>query len=121
MEPTAARERIVLLDVLRGFAVFGMFTVNMTADLPWGDAFWEQPLDIADSTVMILIELLTNSKFMTIFSFLCGVGFFLQLERARGRGVPFLATYLRRLVALFFIASLAIVAGLDAYIDIGVD
>ncbi len=95
MEPTDASERIVLLDVLRGFAVFGMFTVNMTADLPWGSAFREQPLDIADSTVMILIELLTNGKFMTIFSFLFGVGFFLQLERARGRGAPFLATYLR--------------------------
>ena len=72
MEPTDASERIVLLDVLRGFAVFGMFTVNMTADLPWGSAFWEQPLDIADRTVMILIELLTNGKFITIFSFLFG-------------------------------------------------
>ncbi len=117
MEPTAARERIVLLDVLRGFAVFGMFTVTMTAGLPWGRAFFrEQPLDIADNTVMILIDLLTNGKFATIFSFLFGVGFFLQLERARGRGVPFLATYLRRLVALFSIATLAIVAGLDAHI-----
>jgi len=116
MEPTAARERIVLLDVLRGFAVFGMFTVNMTTDLPWGFTFREQPLDIADNTVMILIDLLTNGKFVTIFSFLFGVGFFLQLERARGRGVPFLATYLRRLVALFSIAVLAIVAGLDAHI-----
>jgi uncharacterized protein len=116
MEPTAARERIVLLDVLRGFAVFGMFTVNMTADLPWGSAFREQPLDIADGTVMIVVDLLTNGKFMTIFSFLFGVGFFLQLERARDRGVPFLATGLRRLVVLFFIAALAIVAGLDANI-----
>ena len=91
MEPTATRERIVLLDVLRGFAVFGMFTVNMTTDLPWSPIFREQPLDIADNTVMILIDLLTNGKFVTIFSFLFGVGFFLQLERARGRGVPFLA------------------------------
>jgi len=116
MEPTAARERIVLLDVLRGFAVFGMFTVNMTADLPWGSAFREQPLDIADGTVMFFVDLLTNGKFITIFSFLFGVGFFLQLERARGRGVPFLAVYLRRLVALFLIAALAIVAGLGAHI-----
>ena len=116
MEPTAARERIVLLDVLRGIAVFGMFTVNMSADLPWGSTFREQPLAIADSTVMIFVDLLTNGKFVTIFSFLFGVGFFLQLERARGRGVPFLAVYLRRLVALFFIAALAIVAGLDAHI-----
>jgi len=116
MEPTAARERIVLLDVLRGFAVFGMFTVNMTTDLPWGFTLREQPLDIADNTVMILIDLLTNGKFVTIFSFLFGVGFFLQLERARGRGVPFLATYLRRLVALFFIGALAYAAGLSTFI-----
>ncbi len=112
MEPTAVRERIVLLDVLRGFAVFGMFTVNMTADLPWGFMLREQPLDRADSTVMILIDLLTNGKFVTIFSFLFGVGFFLQLERARDRGVPFLATYLRRLAALFSIGAVAFVAGL---------
>ena len=116
MEPTAARERIVLLDVLRGVAVFGMFTVNMTTDLPWGSAFREQSLDIADNTVMTLIDLLTNGKFITIFSFLFGVGFFLQLERARDRGVPLLAVYLRRLVALFLIAALAIVAGLGAHI-----
>jgi uncharacterized protein len=116
MKPTDARERIVLLDVLRGFAVFGMFTVNMTADLPWGSAFREQPLNIADGTVMFFVDLLTNGKFITIFSFLFGVGFFLQLERARGRGVPYLAAYLRRLVALFVIATLAIVAGLGAHI-----
>jgi len=116
METTAAEERIVLLDILRGFAVFGMFTVNMTADLPWGSAFREQPLGVADGTVMILIDLLTNGKFITIFSFLFGVGFFLQLERARDRGVPFLAIYLRRLVALFLIAAVAIVVGLGAHI-----
>jgi uncharacterized protein len=96
-----------------------MFTVNMTADLPWGSAFREQPLDIANGAVMIAVDLLTSGKFLTIFSFLFGVGFFLQLERARGRGVPFLATYLRRLVALFFIAALATVAGLD--VDVLID
>ena len=116
MEPTAARERIVLLDVLRGFAVFGMFTVNMTTASPWGFTLREQPLYIADNTVMILIDLFTGGKFVTIFSFLFGVGFFLQLERARGRGVPFLATYVRRLVALFFIGALAYVAGLQTFI-----
>jgi len=116
MKPTAAKERIVLLDVLRGFAVFGMFMVNMTTDLPWGFTLREQPLDIADNTVITFIDLLAGGKFVTIFSFLFGVGFFLQLERARGRGVPFLATYVRRLVALFFIGALAYVAGLQTFI-----
>jgi len=116
MEPTTARERIVLLDILRGVAIFGMFTVNMTADLPWGQTFREQPLDLADGTVMILVDLLTNGKFITIFSFLFGVGFFIQLQRAQSQRVPFPAVYLRRLVALFLIAALAIVAGLNTHI-----
>jgi len=116
MEPIAARERIALLDVLRGVAIFGMFTVNMTADLPWGSMFREQSLDFADRTVMMLIDLLANGKFVTIFSFLFGLGLFLQLERARGRGVPFLGIYLRRLAALFLIATVAIVCGLGASI-----
>ncbi len=116
MKPTDAIERIVLLDVLRGFAVFGMFVVNMTADLPWGSAFREQLLNIADGTVMFFVDLLANGKFITIFSFLFGVGFFLQLERAQSSGELFLATYLRRLVALFSIASLAIIGGLGAHI-----
>ena len=58
MEPTANRDRIVLLDILRGLAVFGMFTVNMSADLPWGSAFREGPLSIADNTAMIAVDLL---------------------------------------------------------------
>ena len=116
MKPTADRDRVVLLDILRGLAVFGMFTVNMSADLPWGSAFREQPLDIADGAVMIGVDLLTNGKFITIFSFLFGVGFFLQLERARDRGGPFLVAYLRRLLALFSIAALAMIAGLSTHI-----
>ena len=32
-------ERAEVLDVLRGFAIFGMFTVNMTADVDWSDSF----------------------------------------------------------------------------------
>jgi uncharacterized protein len=116
MKPTTDRERIVLLDTLRGVAIFGMFTVNMTADLPWGSTFREQPLNVVDNSVMIFVDLLTNGKFITIFSFLFGIGFFLQLERASELGVPFLAIYLKRLVALFLIAALAIVAGLGAHI-----
>jgi len=32
-------ERAEVLDVLRGIAIFGMFTVNMTADVLWSDVF----------------------------------------------------------------------------------
>ena len=116
IEPITGSERVVFLDVLRGAAIFGMFTVNMTADLPWGSMFREQPLGVADRAVMMLIDLLANGKFVTIFSFMFGLGFFLQLERARNRGVAFLGIYMRRLTALFLIATVANVAGLGAEI-----
>ena len=72
MEPTTARERIVLLDVLRGFAVFGMFTVNMTTDLPWSPLLRQQPLDIADNTVMFLIDFLARASSLRFSRFCLG-------------------------------------------------
>ena len=113
MKPVAATERIMLLDVLRGFAIFGMFSVNMTADLPWGDTFLEQILATPDRVVMILVDLLASGRFITIFSLLFGLGFYVQLERAQARGEEFAVTYLRRVLGLFMIAAVATVAGLD--------
>lgn len=113
MKPVAATERIMLLDVLRGFAIFGMFSVNMTADLPWGDTFLEQILATPDRVVMILVDLLARGRFVTIFSLLFGLGFYVQLERAQARGEEFAVTYLRRVLGLFMIAAVATVAGLD--------
>lgn len=113
MKPVAATERIMLLDVLRGLAIFGMFSVNMTADLPWGDTFREQILATPDRVVMILVDLLARGRFITIFSLLFGLGFYVQLERAQARGEEFAVTYLRRVLGLFMIAAVANVAGLD--------
>ncbi len=113
MKPVAATERIMLLDVLRGLAIFGMFSVNMTADLPWGDTFREQILATPDRVVMILVDLLARGRFITIFALLFGLGFYVQLERAQARGEEFAVTYLRRVLGLFMIAAVANVAGLD--------
>lgn len=113
MKPIVAKERIMLLDVLRGLAIFGMFTVNMTADLPWGDIFREQTLAAPDRVVLILVDLLSLGRFITIFSLLFGLGFYIQLERAQERGAQFTVTYLRRVLGLFLIGAVAIVAGLN--------
>jgi len=116
MKPIAATERIMLLDILRGLAIFGMFSINMTVDLPWGDTFREQILAAPDRVVMILVDLLANGRFITIFSLLFGLGFYVQLERAQARREEFAVTYLRRVLGLFMIAAVAIVAGLNAHI-----
>lgn len=107
MKPTAIQERVELLDILRGIAIFGMFTVNMTADIWWSDTFAESDLSFIDSLSLVLVDLFTNGKFITIFSFLFGIGFYVQSERAikRGQSVP--AFWIRRLAGLLMIALIA--------------
>ena len=65
---------------------------------------------------MGLIDVLASGKFITIFSFLYGIGFYLQLERCRTRSVSLAAFYLRRSAGLLIIASLATGCGLDVVI-----
>ena len=82
MEPTAVKERIMALDVIRGLAVVGMFSVNMSVDLPGADIFRDQPIGTLDTATMVLVDFFANGKFLTLFSFLFGVGFVVQAQRA---------------------------------------
>ena len=88
--PVSTGERIELLDVVRGFALFGVLVGNLLwtgtevarsdaqlAALPtagidrWADALW---------------VLFGADKANTLFAFLFGVGFAIQLERGARRG-----------------------------------
>jgi uncharacterized protein len=101
--PVSLSERIVFIDVLRGMALFGILAANMRA--------FFAPLDCydnigvlfhgrADVLAQIFIESFIQGKFITIFSFLFGMGFAIQMSRAEERGVRFLGFYPRRLLAL---------------------
>jgi len=101
------RERIELLDILRGIAIFGMFTVNMTADAWWADVFSELQPGSADFVSLVFVNLFTNGKFITIFSFLFGIGFYVQSERRIANGANVTSFWLRRLVGLLMIGLVA--------------
>lgn len=104
--PVDASERVVLLDALRGFALWGVFVSN---SLMWlsGRAF--MPREAASSLEASLLEqvigsiyqLFVTQKFISIFSFLFGLGFALQFSRAEARGVSAAPLYRRRLLMLF--------------------
>jgi uncharacterized protein len=92
--PTAADERIDALDVLRGFALFGVLVVNMAfwfRTSPYRYELSRFPFPalvdrIADALLAIAFEV----RFLSLFSFLFGVGLSIQLERAtRSRARPF--------------------------------
>jgi uncharacterized protein len=99
--PILPRERVGLIDVLRGFALLGVVVQNLI------DGKWvhrpENPWDhLANST----IDFLCSGKFIRLFSMLFGVGFAIQLERARERGAPFAGRYLWRQMLLWGIGLL---------------
>jgi uncharacterized protein len=96
MGPISAVERIQVVDVLRGFALFGILLVDM-------NLFLAQPTGAWERTVALLIEFFAKDSFYPLFSLLFGLGFAIQLERANARGADFVPLYMRRLVILLLI------------------
>jgi uncharacterized protein len=105
--PTAAAERIPVLDVLRGFALYGVLIGNT---MPWysGRALMTRAeiaalTNRADEVLLFLLNVFVDGKAMTLLTFLFGLGFSLQLERAEAGGRSVLPLHFRRLAALAFI------------------
>jgi uncharacterized protein len=114
LSPTT--ERAEVLDVLRGIAIFGMFTVNMTADIWWSDSFENLQPGSADFLALLFVDLFTNGKFITIFSFLFGVGFYIQSERRIAATSSVASFWFRRLSGLLIIGLIATACTLPARI-----
>ncbi|MCP3963940.1 MAG: DUF418 domain-containing protein [bacterium] len=104
--PTPPGERIAVVDELRGFAVLGILVVNMTvfksasAYTPTAVGEWTGGLD---RFVSDLILFAATGKFYLLFTFLFGLGFHLQLERAEARRVAFEGRFVRRMAVLLLI------------------
>jgi len=109
MIPIAARERVELIDVLRGFALSGVMLANLP--LFSGDVYLtpEQqqafPTATMDAWVRAFLQLFVESKFIGLFSILFGLGFSVQLSRATARAAPFRSIFLRRVGWLFVIGA----------------
>lgn len=101
LQPTAPAERLETVDMLRGFAVFGVLVVNMFYFFnPWYAPQLTAAASTVDRLAHFVITLLFVSKFYTIFSFLFGLGLYLQMSRAEAKGAPFVLLYVRRLLIL---------------------
>lgn len=107
--PTAAADRIGLIDGLRGFALAGVLLANLTTFtlyyfLPDGAA-----LSLPSANVNRLLEplygIVVSNKFLTMFSLLFGVGFSLHLQRTAGDRAG-MRRYFRRLCVLLAIGLL---------------
>jgi uncharacterized protein len=101
--PVDAGERVAELDVLRGVALFGVFLMNMVGfgrAMSTGQQLLSLPHAPFDLTLAQILEWLVIDKANTLFAFLFGLGFYLQMTRLEARGVDFERIYLRRLTFL---------------------
>ena len=101
--PVGERERIEVMDVLRGFALLGILLMNIEAFVgPVMEALGgvNPRFSGADRWVDAAIYVLVQGKFMTLFSLLFGMGFAVMLERADLAGADGSRLYARRLFAL---------------------
>jgi uncharacterized protein len=106
MGPVTERERVDVIDVLRGFALFGILAANMRAFNSPAEVY-SAPLAMwtagFDRFAQGLIGTFISGKFITTFSVLFGLGFAIQMDRAAARGAGFLSFYSRRLAVLLLL------------------
>ena len=109
LSPVKSNEREIFMDVLRGFAILGIFIANLNA-FTWYDfvdpaATGNFLLPKWDGKMLFLHHMFVEGKFYSIFSFLFGWGISLQLLRSEAQGITGISTIKRRLVIMLFLGA----------------
>jgi uncharacterized protein len=101
-QPTQPHDRIVELDILRGFALLGILFVNI---LSFGGVIGlgQEWTGEADKAIDAFIESFLRGKFISMFAMLFGVGFAMQVARLERNSGGHIVTYGRRLLVLLVI------------------
>ncbi|GLY25378.1 DUF418 domain-containing protein [Micromonospora sp. NBRC 101691] len=101
--------RLLDVDAVRGFALLGIFVVNVTfmaSGYP-GNLVTDPDFDSGlDDAVRTFSSVFVDMKFYVLFSFLFGYSFTLQMAAASRAGAAFPARMLRRIGGLFVLGAL---------------
>jgi uncharacterized protein len=108
--PTAERERLATMDILRGFALLGIFLMNIEFFNITMQQFGSGvvPGQGLDTIAGLFVHLFVQGKFWVLFALLFGMGFAIMRERARAAGRPFAGLFLRRIALLMLFGALHI-------------
>ncbi len=110
--PIGLKDRIVLLDILRGFAIFGILMVNMQIfyqPIILVQLGYAEPITTADHFSNIFIKFFFDGKFFMLFSILFGYGFYIFINKPGKIGQPITRLFSRRLMILFFFGALHVI------------
>lgn len=105
--PDTSQQRITIVDALRGFALLGIilahFTEQFYAGPPPAGHEGFASLQPVDQVVENIVGILVRGKFFMLFSFLFGLSFSIQMNRAESSGVNFRLRFAWRMVILLLI------------------
>ncbi len=119
--PVRVSERVSELDILRGFALLGIF-MGMAGEyiyFGWATTYEQRlamPTAEIDAIYTSYVHLLVTQKANTLFAFMFGLSFTLMMQRLEAKQADFERIYLRRLlfltlfgfIHLFFVQPLEI-------------
>lgn len=107
---TSVFQRMPSLDAVRGFALFGILFANIPLSHEYDQLYNTRALVAGsrqtDTILNILFEILVERKFVTIFSILFGVGFYIQIQRAAVTKQQFQSYFCSRMLVLLIIGCL---------------
>ena len=84
LRPVSTGERIEVLDALRGAALFGIIAANMRGFSGPLAAYFDHTLmwtDPVSRGAQALVDIFIQGKFITLFAFMFGIGFAIQMAR----------------------------------------
>ncbi len=109
---TSTQKRIDVLDVYRGFAILGIFVVNiviMNSTFVNQDEFAKQWTSNIDQIASRILQLFFYTKFFPIFSLLFGLGISMQVVKLQEKNKLSFSFFARRMFFLFIFGVLHIV------------
>ena len=109
LTPVRAAEREIFMDVLRGFAILGIFIANLN-----GFSWYNEGAKLTgpyllpdlDHKMSFLHHMLIEGKFYSIFSLLFGWGIALQIKKGVDNGINAMPTVKRRLLFMLLLGFL---------------
>ncbi len=110
-QPITQNNRTVIVDVIRGFALFGVLIANLEGFISFALPENQAKLltsTAADKVTEHFVSLFIEGKFITIFSMLFGYGFGVLMERVSQRVLNPNSFFVRRMIILFLLALLHI-------------
>lgn len=110
LSPVTSTEREIFMDVLRGFAILGIFIANLGSGF---SGFREEAgltgpylLGDWDHKMAFLHRMFIEGKFYSIFSLLFGWGLAMQFIRGEQRGINTVPTVRRRLMFMLLLGAI---------------